>query len=126
MTADSTKIFLLDTSLSSRDSYATYRRLMEIARPLLARQLDGYEHYRRLGWLAPLLDRVLNLGVLERLVEQPISRAAADQRAGRAGREGPGRVWQATPRRTPQGHAYPGGTSREKWACSIQDRMRQG
>ena len=44
-----------------------YRRVMELTRPLLARQLDGYEHYRRLGWLAPLLDRVLSLGVLERL-----------------------------------------------------------
>jgi hypothetical protein len=44
-----------------------YRRIMDITRPLLARQLEGYEHYRRLGRLAPLLDRVLSLGVLERL-----------------------------------------------------------
>ena len=44
-----------------------YRRVMELTRPLLSRQLEGYEHYRRLGWLAPLLDRVLSLALLERL-----------------------------------------------------------
>jgi alkanesulfonate monooxygenase SsuD/methylene tetrahydromethanopterin reductase-like flavin-dependent oxidoreductase (luciferase family) len=44
-----------------------YRRIMDITRPLLAGQLEGYEHYRRLGWLAPLLDRVLSLTLLERL-----------------------------------------------------------
>ena len=44
-----------------------YRRIMAITRPLLARQLEGYEHYRRLGWLAGVADRVLSLGLLERL-----------------------------------------------------------
>jgi alkanesulfonate monooxygenase SsuD/methylene tetrahydromethanopterin reductase-like flavin-dependent oxidoreductase (luciferase family) len=44
-----------------------YRRVMALTRPLLAQQLEGYEHYRRLGWLAPLLERVLSLALLERL-----------------------------------------------------------
>ena len=44
-----------------------YRRIMDITRPLLARQLAGYEHYRRLGWLAGVAQRVLSLGLLERL-----------------------------------------------------------
>jgi alkanesulfonate monooxygenase SsuD/methylene tetrahydromethanopterin reductase-like flavin-dependent oxidoreductase (luciferase family) len=42
-----------------------YRRIMEVSRPLLARQVAGYEHYRRLGRLAPLIDKVLSLSVLE-------------------------------------------------------------
>ena len=44
-----------------------YRRLLEIARPMLERQLRGYEDYRRLGWLAPLLERMVSVAVLERL-----------------------------------------------------------
>lgn len=44
-----------------------FRRIMAITRPLLAGQIAGYEHYRRLGWLAPMLERTLSLGLLERL-----------------------------------------------------------
>ncbi len=44
-----------------------YRQIMEVTRPLLARQLAGYEHYRKLGWLAPLLDRLLSLPLLEKM-----------------------------------------------------------
>lgn len=42
-----------------------YRKILEISRPLLSRQVSGYEHYRKLGWLAPLLGKVLTLPVLE-------------------------------------------------------------
>ncbi|MCH8214741.1 MAG: LLM class flavin-dependent oxidoreductase [Proteobacteria bacterium] len=42
-----------------------YRKIFEIARPLLTRQLAGYEDYRKLGWLAPLLDKTLSVAVLE-------------------------------------------------------------
>lgn len=44
-----------------------YRRLLDIARPMLERRLRGYEDYRRLGWLAPLLERTVSVTVLERL-----------------------------------------------------------
>ncbi len=44
-----------------------YRQIMEISRPMLSRQLAGYEHYRKLGWLTPLLDKVLSIGTLEAL-----------------------------------------------------------
>lgn len=44
-----------------------YRKLFEIARPMLAQQIEGYEHYRRLGWLKSVLERVLSLGVLEKM-----------------------------------------------------------
>jgi len=44
-----------------------YRRIMDVARPLLARQVAGYENYRKLGWLAPLLDKTLSLGVMEKM-----------------------------------------------------------
>lgn len=44
-----------------------YRRLFEIAAPLLAQQVESYEHYRRLGRLRTLLDRMLSLGVLEKM-----------------------------------------------------------
>lgn len=44
-----------------------YRQIMEVSRPFLTRRMAGYEHYRTLGWIAPLLDKVLNLGVLETL-----------------------------------------------------------
>jgi hypothetical protein len=44
-----------------------YRRILEIARPMLERELAGYEHYRRLGRMAPLLDRMVSIGLLERL-----------------------------------------------------------
>lgn len=42
-----------------------YRKILEIVRPLLARQVSGYEHYRKLGWLTPLLEKVLTLPTLE-------------------------------------------------------------
>ena len=42
-----------------------YRRILDIARPMLARQVVGYEHYRKLGWMAPLLEKTLTLGVME-------------------------------------------------------------
>ena len=42
-----------------------YRKILEISRPLLSRQIAGYEHYRRLGWLAPFLEKALSLAVLE-------------------------------------------------------------
>ncbi len=44
-----------------------YRRLFEIARPILAKQVAGYEDYRKLGWTVPLFDRVLGIGILEKL-----------------------------------------------------------
>ena len=44
-----------------------YRRILDIARPMLERELAGYEHYRRLGRLVPLLDRMLSVPLLERL-----------------------------------------------------------
>ena len=42
-----------------------YRKILEVSRPLLARQVAGYEHYRKLGWLAPALDKTLSLPLLE-------------------------------------------------------------
>lgn len=44
-----------------------FRKIFEVSRPLLSRQVGGYEHYRRLGWLVPLLERTLSLGMLETL-----------------------------------------------------------
>ena len=44
-----------------------YRRIFEVASGILAKQVKGYEHYRKLGWLVPVLDRVMSLGVLETL-----------------------------------------------------------
>ncbi|WNJ98951.1 LLM class flavin-dependent oxidoreductase [Thalassospiraceae bacterium LMO-JJ14] len=44
-----------------------YRRLFEIAKPMLSKQVEGYEHYRQLGWTVPLLDKMLSIAVLERL-----------------------------------------------------------
>lgn len=44
-----------------------YRRLFEIARPILSGQVEGYEHYRKLGWTVPLLDKMLSVSVLETL-----------------------------------------------------------
>lgn len=44
-----------------------YRRIFEISRPLLSSQVQGYEHYRRLGWLLPMIERTLSLGLLEKL-----------------------------------------------------------
>jgi alkanesulfonate monooxygenase SsuD/methylene tetrahydromethanopterin reductase-like flavin-dependent oxidoreductase (luciferase family) len=44
-----------------------YRKILEIARPLLARQISGYEHYRKLGRITGLLDRTISLRLLEAL-----------------------------------------------------------
>lgn len=44
-----------------------YRRLFEIAKPMLSTQVEGYEHYRQLGWTMPLLDKMLSISVLELL-----------------------------------------------------------
>ena len=38
-----------------------------MTKPLLAKRLAGYEHYRKLGWAAALLDKALSLPVLEAL-----------------------------------------------------------
>jgi len=42
-----------------------FRKILEITRPLMERRLEGYEHYRNLGWLTPLFAKVLTLPVLE-------------------------------------------------------------
>lgn len=44
-----------------------YRRILEITRPLLRGEMAGYEHYRKFRWVAPLLDAVLSVPVLETL-----------------------------------------------------------
>lgn len=44
-----------------------YRRLFEVARPILSKQVAGYEQYRTLGWTVPLLDKLLSISVLEKL-----------------------------------------------------------
>ena len=44
-----------------------FRKIFEVSRPLLATQVAGYEHYRRLGALLPILDKALSVPVLERL-----------------------------------------------------------
>lgn len=44
-----------------------YRRILDVTRSMMVRQVEGYEHYRKLGWVTPLLDGVLGLGVLETL-----------------------------------------------------------
>jgi alkanesulfonate monooxygenase SsuD/methylene tetrahydromethanopterin reductase-like flavin-dependent oxidoreductase (luciferase family) len=44
-----------------------YRQILAISRPMLSRQLAGYEAYRRLGWLAPLLNKILSIATLEAL-----------------------------------------------------------
>ena len=44
-----------------------YHRMLEITRPLMRHHIAGYEHYRNLGWITPLFDKVLSLAVLESL-----------------------------------------------------------
>ncbi|MCK4868472.1 MAG: LLM class flavin-dependent oxidoreductase, partial [Alphaproteobacteria bacterium] len=44
-----------------------FRKIFEVSRPLLATQVEGYEHYRRLGALLPILDKTLSVPVLEKL-----------------------------------------------------------
>jgi alkanesulfonate monooxygenase SsuD/methylene tetrahydromethanopterin reductase-like flavin-dependent oxidoreductase (luciferase family) len=66
-----------------------YRKIIDISRPLLAGQVSSYESYRKLGWLVPLLDKVLSLSVLESMglaavgtPEQVARRLAALQASG--------------------------------------------
>jgi len=42
-----------------------YRRVFEVAEGILTKQVEGYEHYRRLGWLVPVLKKMLSLATLE-------------------------------------------------------------
>jgi alkanesulfonate monooxygenase SsuD/methylene tetrahydromethanopterin reductase-like flavin-dependent oxidoreductase (luciferase family) len=42
-----------------------YRKIMDVSGPLLKNRIAGYEHYRTLGWVAPLLDKVLSVATLE-------------------------------------------------------------
>jgi alkanesulfonate monooxygenase SsuD/methylene tetrahydromethanopterin reductase-like flavin-dependent oxidoreductase (luciferase family) len=42
-----------------------YERILEFARPLLNRQIEGYEHYRKLGWIAQLFQKAISLKTLE-------------------------------------------------------------
>jgi alkanesulfonate monooxygenase SsuD/methylene tetrahydromethanopterin reductase-like flavin-dependent oxidoreductase (luciferase family) len=44
-----------------------YKRLLEFARPLLSKQIEGYEHYRKLAWIANLFSKSLSLSVLEKM-----------------------------------------------------------
>lgn len=44
-----------------------YRRIFQVAQGVLKKQVAGYEDYRKLGWMVPVLDKVLSLGVLEKL-----------------------------------------------------------
>ena len=44
-----------------------YRRILDVTRTMMVQQVAGYEHYRKLGWLTPLLEGALSLGVLETL-----------------------------------------------------------
>jgi alkanesulfonate monooxygenase SsuD/methylene tetrahydromethanopterin reductase-like flavin-dependent oxidoreductase (luciferase family) len=44
-----------------------FRKIFEVSRPLLASQVEGYEHYRRLGWLLPILEGTLSVAVMEKL-----------------------------------------------------------
>ncbi len=42
-----------------------YRKIFEIAGPLLSQRTPGYEYYRKLGVAAPVLDKVMGLRLLE-------------------------------------------------------------
>lgn len=42
-----------------------YRRIMEVAQAFLSRRTEGYEHYRTLGFAAPIIDKVLSVTALE-------------------------------------------------------------
>lgn len=44
-----------------------FRQILELTRPLLLGQLAGYEPYAKFRWVAPLLEKVLSLRVLEML-----------------------------------------------------------
>ncbi len=44
-----------------------YRRIFQVASGVLKKQVQGYGYYRKLGWLTPVLDKVLSLSALETL-----------------------------------------------------------
>lgn len=44
-----------------------FRKVLEVARPFLAKRTEGYEHYRRLGIASTLLDNACTLPLLEML-----------------------------------------------------------
>jgi alkanesulfonate monooxygenase SsuD/methylene tetrahydromethanopterin reductase-like flavin-dependent oxidoreductase (luciferase family) len=53
-----------------------YRKIFEVSRHLLVARIEGYEHYRNLGRLVPLLDRALSLSLLETLGLATVGSAA--------------------------------------------------
>jgi len=44
-----------------------YKKILEFSRPIMSQRIEGYEHYRNLGWVAGLFHKVLSLSVLETL-----------------------------------------------------------
>ena len=44
-----------------------YQRLIDVTRTMMVKQVAGYEHYRKLGWITPMLQGLLNLNILETL-----------------------------------------------------------
>ena len=44
-----------------------YKRMIDVSRAMMIRQVEGYEHYRKLGWVVPLLRGIMSLNVLETL-----------------------------------------------------------
>jgi alkanesulfonate monooxygenase SsuD/methylene tetrahydromethanopterin reductase-like flavin-dependent oxidoreductase (luciferase family) len=44
-----------------------YEKILEFSRPIMSQRIEGYEHYRNLGWIAGLFNKVLSLSVLETL-----------------------------------------------------------
>ena len=44
-----------------------YKRMIDVSRSMMIRQVEGYEHYRKLGWVVPLLRGIMSLNVLETL-----------------------------------------------------------
>ena len=44
-----------------------YQRIIDVTRTMMVKQVAGYEHYRKLGWLTPMLEGFLSLNILEKL-----------------------------------------------------------
>ena len=44
-----------------------YDKILEFSKPIMSQRIKGYEHYRNLGWIAGLFNKVLKLSVLETL-----------------------------------------------------------
>ena len=44
-----------------------YQRIIDVTRSIMVKQVAGYEHYRKLGWVTPILEGLMNLSVLETL-----------------------------------------------------------